>query len=420
MSKSLGNGVDPRDIIHSHGADALRFTLTQMATATQDVRMPVDTVCPHCGETFHPKEITSPAGYRVAAPEQACPACKGKLVTAYGVAAHAAEPVDEAPLARNSSSRFDQGRNFCNKLWNATRFALTRLGGAPADEGLALDDVAIIDRWIINRLHSTLHAVEDALADYQFSAYAEAMYDFIWRDFCDWYLEGIKATVADRPKQQQVLRTVLNAILRLLHPICPFVTEALWGPVQATGAAGVDGIALPASDLLAAAAWPDIACRVHDNDAAATFERGQGLVNAIRGLRAQYNVPPRKQITLHVTPACRALIESLDGVVEALAGLETLATIEERSDGAIPLAFEGDELALGGLVDAVDLDAERARLQKLVAEKEKAIAGFRGRLGNEGYVKNARPEVVEETRARLAEAEADLEAARGALVALGA
>ncbi|MHC4991312.1 MAG: valine--tRNA ligase, partial [Planctomycetota bacterium] len=107
MSESLGNGVDPRDLIHSHGADALRFVLVRMATSTQDVRLPVDMICPHCETTFHPREITSPAGYRVAGPEQQCSKCSGTMISGYGVASGAATPSDDRPLARNSSTKFD-------------------------------------------------------------------------------------------------------------------------------------------------------------------------------------------------------------------------------------------------------------------------------------------------------------------------
>ena len=132
MSKSLGNGVDPRDIIHSHGADAMRFTLAQMSTATQDVRMPVEMICPHSGQAFEPETITTPAGHIVAAPTQTSPADPSKtMVSAYGVAAGVVEPSAQAPLARNTSSKFDIGRNFANKLWNATRFTVGSLG--PAD-----------------------------------------------------------------------------------------------------------------------------------------------------------------------------------------------------------------------------------------------------------------------------------------------
>ena len=267
MSKSLGNGVDPRDIIYSHGADALRFTLVQIATSTQDVRLPVDMICPHpgCGETFHPKEVTSPAGYRVAAPEQECPRCKKKMISGYGAASGLATPTKEVPLARNSSTKFDQGRNFANKLWNATRFALSNLSASKthAVDGVGFDsarELALVDRWIISRLHRTLHTVEDALREYQFNIYADAMYDLVWRDFCDWYLEAIKPTVKASPAQQQVLSTVLNAIMRLLHPIMPFVTEALWPSLAPPPPESPPETPETASDMLKESIWNPASC----------------------------------------------------------------------------------------------------------------------------------------------------------------
>jgi valyl-tRNA synthetase len=427
MSKSLGNGVDPRDIIHTHGADAMRFVLTQIATQTQDVRMPVDTMCPHCLHPFHPAEITTSAGYRVAAPEQTCPACKKKMVSGYGAAQGLATPSSDKPLARNTSSKFDLGRNFANKLWNATGFALSNLSGGTGVSPVPLNrtaetavppiqDLSLIDRWMIARLHRTLHAVEDAIGDYQFNAYADAMYDLVWRDFCDWYIEGIKPTIKSNPAQQQVLRTVLNAILRLLHPMMPFVTEALWPHVTACGFAGLDGVKLPPSDLLATAAWPDIKCSVEDKSAVATFERVQSLIEAIRSIKAERNAQ-KKKIDLFASDEIIQLIKSAGGVVEHRADLQAVQPLPaKRPPGLVPLPFEGRELLLGGL--AADLEAERARVTKLIAEQEKAAAGFRSRLENVAYVSKAPPEKVQETRDMLAQVEADLAAARKALQSL--
>jgi len=422
MSKSLGNGVDPLDIVHSHGADAMRFSLTQIATSTQDVRLPVDLICEHCGETFHPKETQSPAGYRVAAPKQQCPSCKKHMISPYGYASGLAQPTDDAPLARNTSSKFDIGRNFCNKLWNATRFALSNLTETDAAHvpDASSHELSLADKWMLTRLSKTLEEIEGALREYQFSAYAQAMYDFVWRDFCDWYLESIKPTVKERPAQQQVLLTVLNSILRMLHPICPFVTETLWPNVRHAGHAGLDGVELTDHELLAGAGWPRVDASVRDLEAEATYERVQNLVSAIRQVRAENNVPPKRKIDLSIKPELQPLVEQADGVVEALAGLESIrdATAGEVESGAVPIPFEGDEVLLGGVRDAVDVDAERKRLEKIITEKKKAITGYRNRLSNENYVNKAPEHVVEETRQRLEEAENDLAAARQALEAL--
>ena len=424
MSKSLGNGVDPRDIIESHGADAMRFTLAQMATGSQDVRMPVDMVCPHTGETFTPEFIRNDAGYLVSAPEQQSPKDGSKkMVTSYGVAVGEVESSDERPLARNTSNRFDAGRNFCNKLWNAVRFALSNLETVVEDQGEI--EITLVDRWIISRLHRTTHLVEDALGEYHFNQYAEAMYDLVWRDFCDWYLEAIKPTVRTSRSQQQRLHAVLDAILRMLHPACPFVTETLWPHLHRVeglrgieGETGVPGLSLPFSDRCGISAWPDIDCSTHDEAAETEFARVQALVASIRNLRGERKVKPKRRITLHAATPIQAMITDAGGVVETLAGLEAVRGLEEAPEGAIPMPFEGGQILLSNLLDAVDVEGERDRLRKAIEAKRKQVAGFKGKLGNAGYVNNAKPEMVAETRRMLGVAEADLLAAETGLAAL--
>jgi valyl-tRNA synthetase len=420
MSKSLGNGVDPRDIIATHGADAMRFTLVQMTTDTQDVRMPVDMLDPWSGETFTPETVTDSAGYVVAAPVQKSPKDPSRRITsAYGASTGKATPGPDAPLARNTSARFDVGRNFANKVWNATRFALGSLQQVPGDASIDPRARPLVDRWIVARLAHALASYERAIAGYRFNEAADATYDFVWREVCDWYLESIKHTVRQDPAQQQVLRTVLDASMRLLHPQMPFITEQLWPAVQATGAAGLRGVRVPASDLCTRASWPEVDAAAADAEALAAFTRVQQLVDAIRTLRGARQVPPKRRITLLAPEGVRALVSGAGGVVEALAGLEAVADLPaERPSGAVPLAFEGQELLLVNLVDAVDVGSERSRLERLVADKSRVIAGYESKLGNPGYVAKAPPKVVEETRAMLAQAKADVDAARRALDAL--
>ncbi|MEM9652154.1 MAG: valine--tRNA ligase [Actinomycetota bacterium] len=423
MSKSLGNGVDPRDIIHSHGADAMRYTLVQMTTDTQDVRMPVDMICPHSGETFTPEFITTGAGHVVAAPTQASPADPSKrMVSAYGVAVGEVEPDGDTPLARNTSSKFDLGRNFANKVWNATRFALGRIpaDAAVASEPIDLAQATFADRWIIARLAQTLEDVTDALDRYQFNVYADTLYDFIWRDVCDRYLEAIKPTIDENPAQQAVLGAVLDAVMRILHPVCPFVTEALWPHVSAVRTGDIGGVALPPSDLVATASWPTVAAGTVDPAVVETFERSDRLIGAIRALRAERNVKPKKLITVHAPAPVLALIADGGGAIETLAGIGNVLDIDgaERPAVASPLAFEGSEVLVSGLVDEMDLGAERARLEKLIEAKSKQVDGFEKRLANPGYVNNAKPELVEETRQLLAVAKSDLDAAETAMAAL--
>ncbi len=419
MSKSLGNGVDPRDIIHSHGADAMRFALVSMTTDTQDVRMPVDVVCPHTGESFEPEFITTNSGHRVAAPIQTSPSDPSKkMVSAYGLAVGDAEPTAEIPLARNTSAKFDLGRNFANKVWNTVRFGLGRLGKAGDTAATTVDpaDCRFIDRWILSRLAITVKELEDALDRYQFNTYMDTLYDFVWHDVSDRYLEAVKPTIDDDANQQVVLGVVLDATLRLIHPVCPFVTEALWPHLRATVYGQVRGIALEATDLAATSAWPCVEIGTGPDDVLDTFERADTLTGLVRSVRSERDVKPRQQVTLHVDEAVASLIESAQGFVETLAGIGEVVTGNSTAPaGASVLAFEGSQVLMSGLVDAADLDTERERLGKLISGLTGQVEGFNNKLSNRGYLDNAPPELVEETRGLLAAAEADLAAASAAL-----
>ncbi len=421
MSKSLGNGVDPRDIIHSHGADAMRFTLVQMTTDTQDVRMPVDMVCPYTGESFGPEFITTAAGHVVAAPIQKSPSDPDKeMVSAYGVAVGEVEATSEAPLARNTSAKFDQGRNFANKVWNATRFALGRIDSKiPLDAPINLDKAAFADRWIVARLSQTLSVMDKALSEYQFNLYADTLYDFIWRDVCDRYLEAVKPTIDGNPEQQAVLGAVLDAVLRVLHPACPFITETLWPSVSSVRLGDIHGVQLPPSDLVATAAWPTVNETAVDLGVIETFDRADNLIGAIRKVRSERNVKPKQMVVLHAPPRVQELIAASGGAIETLAGVsEVLGEADERPPGASAIAFEGAEVLISGLVDELDLDAEQTRLEKIIEAKASQIENFEKRLANPGYVNNAKPELVEETRQQLAAAKQDMAAAQSALSAL--
>jgi len=420
MSKSLGNGLDPRDIIHSHGADALRFTLLDMTTDTQDLRVPVDMVDPHSGEPFTPEFTRAPSGHQVAAPVQRSPTMPGKaMVSSYGAASGLATPDAERPLARNTSSRFDMGRNLATKLWNAARFTLAN---APAP-ATTVDPASLgpADRWILSRVHASITRADAALAEYRFSEYAAACYDLLWRDCCDWYLEAVKPTAKGDPRQQAVMLAVLDAIVRLLHPAMPFVTEAMWRALQdRRGGSHVSGLELSASELLATAAWPQVAPSLRDPQAEEGWGRLQSLVNAIRNIRGERQVPPRRRLVFHASDSARAVATQAGGLVEALAGLERIEpTRGSFGAGAAAFPFDGQECWLDGLVDATDVSAERSRLERLVKDRRRAVDGYRGKLSNAGYLAKAPPEVVAQTRSMLKAAEADLQAAERALDAIG-
>jgi valyl-tRNA synthetase len=419
MSKSLGNGLDPRDIIHSHGADALRYTLLDMTTDTQDLRVPVEMVDPHGGEPFTPEFTRAPSGHQVAAPVQRSPKDPSKsMVSSYGAASGLATPSEAQPLARNTSSRFDLGRNLATKLWNATRFALANAPSPAASVRRA--DLDRLDRWMLSRVAGAVRRADEALGEYRFSDYAAACYDLLWRDFCDWYLEAAKPGAKSDPRRQAVMLATLDAIVRLVHPAMPFVTESLWPALQARRANGsVEGLSLPVQPLLAVSAWPSCDASLHDPAAEADFERLQSLVNAIRNIRGERQVSPKRRVVLHASPSAASLVAGWSGLVEALAGLETVHPAKSpRGAASAAFPFDGQECWLDGLVEQADAGAERTRLEKLIADRRRAVQGYQGKLGNAGYVAKAPPQVVEETRAMLAAAEADLAAAERALAEL--
>ena len=372
MSKSLGNGVDPLDIIDSHGADAMRFTLCQMTTQTQDVRMPVE---------------------------------------------H-----DEA-TGKNTSPKFDIGRNLCNKLWNASKFAIMMLENNPIEPGMDIDpqELSLIDRWMLSRVVHATNAINTALRKYQFKDYADAIYDLLWRDFCDWYLESIKPTVASDPNQRAVLRLVLDSILRLMHPVTPFITETIaerLASIPARGIIGFNHAETKSSDTLCQSGWPEPVDELRDEVAEEAFGRVQSLVSAIREVRAHNKVIAKRQIVLHLSGQLASDVARWSPLVETNAGIREV-TSDAPSGNAAAFTFEGTEYHLSDLADAVDAGVERERLQKELDGLDKSIKGIEGRLSNPGYVDKAPEHLVQQTRDQLAQLVKDREATQAALGNLG-
>ena len=177
---------------------------------------------------------------------------------------------------------------------------------------------------------------------------------------------------------------------------------------------------LPPSELLAGAAWPAVDTGLDDADSIELWQRAHQLIGSIRTVRGAQSVAPRKRITVHAPAATLALMGDVDGAVQVLAGVGELHELSDsRPERVSPITFEGAEILLSDLVDDVDLEQERERLRKVIEGKTKQIAGFNGRLSNDGFLANAKPEIVADTRAMLVAAEADLAAARTALANLG-
>lgn len=372
MSKTLGNGVDPLDIIDSHGADAMRFTLCQMTTQTQDVRMPVE--------------------------------------------------LDES-TGKNTSPKFDLGRNLCNKLWNASKFALGMFEKAELRDGLPInpEELSLVDRWMLSRVTHATNKVNTALRNYMFKDYADAIYDLFWRDFCDWYLESIKPTIEQDQHQAAVLRTVMDAILRLMHPVMPFITETLFERFESLPMREIEGFRFEQTKgnaTLCQSGWPMPDDELRDEVAEEAYERVRSLVTTIREVRATAQVKPKRQITLHVSGPLAEDIARWSPLVETLAGVDTITAAEPEGQSAA-FTFEGDEYRLSNLADALDAGAERDRLEKELATLEKSIAGINGRLSNPGYVDKAPAHLVQQTRDQLAQLEKDHAATKAALEKLG-
>ena len=363
MSKSLGNGVDPLDIIATHGADAMRFTLAGMVTQTQDVRLPVAR--------------------------------------------------DEA-TGRNTSPKFDLGRNFCNKLWNAGRFVLGQVGSGQWAVGSEEVASTAIDKWILSRLAVTIREVNAALEEYRFDRYATACYDFFWRDFCDWYVEAAKPAMRDPARAAgtaRVLATCLDASLRLMHPVVPLVTERLWWALnEAATDRGLPGLDLPPSERCIKAKWPETAAAASliDEAAEATVTRLQEIIAAVRVVRNEHKVDPKKRVPVSVAcgPDVRAEIEASREFIETLAECELRAVGEVSPPAdAAKTAAAGCDIYVEGVVDRA---AEAQRMERLKTDLTKQIGAMKGRLGNAGYTEKAPPHLVQQTRDQLAAAEAEL------------
>ena len=423
MSKSKGNGVDPLDVIDQFGADALRFGIAYLTTETQDVRMPVEFVCPHCDVT-----IKQTKKNRIL-PRVQCDKCKGEFHTQWAK--------DEADLALPrggvTSERFELGRNFCNKLWNASRFALMNLedyqaksSGEP--EALAPGDLLLEDQWLLSRLATVTEAVTTALGEFRYADAARELYSFAWDDFCSFYVEMTKARFAvpeQRAVAQRVLAHALDTLLRLLHPMIPFLTEEVW---QLLGSVASErGLASPLSPLVVAAEsiciapWPEAEVSHIDPAIEKQFAKFQAVMSAVRNIRTENNIPPKEAVSFSVRcdAKTQTLLEPMLPYFESMAratstGMGSDVTPPER---AASKAIEGMEVHLD-ISDFFDADAEKKRLGGERDNLAKFVKSIGGKLSNENFVCRAPTEVVDAERAKLAEAEEQLAAVEAALAKL--
>lgn len=404
MSKSKGNGIDPLDIIDRYGTDALRYLMVYAATETQDARMPVANVCPHCDTLVAMKQEHMSMRTR----RLACPNCKKEFRPGGPWPA----PDPELPTAKQASERFEIGRNFANKLWNAARFLLMNLDGY-APEAIRHGELPLEDRWILSRLASTTQAVTEHLEAYHFSEAARTIYDFTWSEFCDWYVEMSKGRLREtisRQLAQRVLVGVLDAILKLVHPIMPFVAESIWQVLNESAFERGLPAPEPATESVAIAPWPAFPAAWQDQAMEKRIARMQELVRAVREVRNRYNVDPK--INLDVFVRCQANVaedfKALTPFITMLAGVGKLECGDVTKPKQAATHVDPEFESYASLAGLIDLDAEIKRLEKQLAEKRKHLQSAKGKLENANFTSKAPPEVVQQQRDLVADLEAQI------------
>ena len=356
MSKTKGNGIDPLELLDKYGTDALRYALVkEVVGAGQDIRLAYD-------------------------------------------------------RKTGESASVEAARNFANKIWNASRFVLMNLEGqTPAQLGSPVPEaLELADRWILSRLHSTATQVIAELEAYGLGEGARLLYSLIWDDFCDWYIELVKPRLrgedlASKRAAQQVLATVLETILKLLHPWMPHITEEIWQLLtQANQTTSISVQPYPTPDP----SWID-----------PQLEREFGLViqtiTSLRNLRAETGLKPHQTIRallLTTDPAEQRILTAAQAYIrdlvkaEALEITGSLATEPKQ----VAAAVVGTVQVLMPLAGLVDVEALRAKLQKDLAKLEKEAQGIRARLENPNFLNRANPEVVQASQEQLAELEAQM------------
>ncbi len=340
MSKSFGNVVDPLDWIERYGADATRFTLLRGANPGSDVAISEDWA----------------AG----------------------------------------------SRNFCNKIWNATRFAL--MNGAVSD-GLP-DDLTAADRWILSRLQEVVASVDAAFEEFEFAKASDALYHFAWDEVFDWYVELAKVQFAEggavAENTKRVLGHVLDALLRLLHPLVPFVTEELWR-------------ALTGRESIVVAPWPSVSPDLLDSAAEQEIVSLQNLVTEVRRFRSDQGLKPGQRVAARLSLSGTALAAHEDAI-------RVLLRLDEPADTFDPTArlTVGTVLVEIDTAGAIDVVAERKRLEKDLAVARKEQAQVTAKLGNEQFMAKAPEDVVAKVRRRAEQAAEDISRLEAQLAALPA
>jgi valyl-tRNA synthetase len=412
MSKSKGNGVDPLDVIEEYGADAMRYVLCEMQTGTQDIRLPVQVISPVDGARID-LATCKPGPYKGTFVDPR----NGQVFDMVGLMKD-----QGIPQGRATSDRFEVGRNFCNKLWNAARFAFLNLEGttfAPR----TTSELEFEDRWIVSRLDTAIERVVTALESYNPSAAIGACREFFWSELCDWYLELIKPRMKDPARAglaRQVLAYTLDTTLRLLHPFTPFVTEELWERLSAIAPArGLDRACLGTDGRLVHARFPTPSSSHRDAATEQRMQLVQEVVTALRELRARYQVAPsaRVPVVLRCSGDSKTSLTGIEALLAAIAGASELrieTDFQRPKDAATAVVRDIEAFVLG----VVDLDKERDKLGKQREKLAQQVSGLAGKLANEGFVAKAPADVITRERERLADLQRQLASLDAALAEL--
>ncbi|UNK19833.1 valine--tRNA ligase [Paenibacillus sp. N3/727] len=338
MSKSLGNGVDPLEVIEKYGTDAMRYMISTSSTPGQDLRFRWE--------------------------------------------------------------RVEQARNFANKIWNASRFALMNLEGFKHSDIDISGDLGTADRWILHRLNETSRDITRLIDAYEFGETGRLLYNFIWDDLCDWYIEFAKLSLygedqAAKKKTQSVLAYVLDRTMRLIHPFMPFISEEIWQHLPHEG------------ETVMLSSWPTYDASLENKEAVAEMDLLMDVIRAVRNIRAEVNVPMSKKIELMLSAADANVL----GIVERNADYirrfcntsEYQAALGlEAPDKAMTAIVTGVELYLP-LAGLIDIEQEIARLEKEVQHLTSEVDRVEKKLSNQGFVSKAPAKVIEEERAKQAD-----------------
>ncbi|MEW4219223.1 valine--tRNA ligase [Rossellomorea marisflavi] len=335
MSKSLGNGVDPMDVIEKYGADALRYFLSTGSSPGQDLRF--------------------------------------------------------------SFEKVESVWNFANKIWNASRFALMNMDGMTYDEIDLSGEKSVADKWILTRLNETIETVTRLADKYEFGEVGRILYNFIWDDFCDWYIEMAKLPLygedeAAKKTTRSILAYVLDNTMRLLHPFMPFITEEIWQNLPHEG------------ESITVAAWPEVDSSLTDDAAAEEMKLLVDIIRAVRNIRAEVNTPMSKQIKLMLKAKDEetlAVLKKNAAYIERFCNPESLELSTDASapEKAMTAVVTGVELFLP-LAGLINIDEEIARLEKELDKWTKEVSRVQGKLSNERFVSKAPQKVVDEEKAK--------------------